>query len=782
MNLLDWLRRRDPGFIALRRAARAAVVMPAVFALADIVIGNPVLATFAAFGSFATLLFVDFTGAMRERLASQAGLVAVGAVLVCLGTLASQHSWLSVPVTFVIGFAVLFTGVASSVLASAGNALLLSFVLAVTLPGPPSAISDRLLGWLLAGGASLLAIVFLWPAPNREPLRSPTARACRLCARRLRAEAGCVRGGFDSHDLDARRVVADEADKAVAELRTAFFRTPYRPTGLTASARILVRLVDQVIWLESILDRMPFEPEHGPTDEVVTRVKLAAADVLDHAAEVLQSGRGAGATAGLRAGLDRLRRTRAEMEQLATDTLPAQHSSVVLAARAGAGSAQAAADFVGTLMPSFRAQELASAVTAIGKTMELAVADLARTNWQRLVGHKLPDAVGSPTSSARQRVAAHAEVHSVWLHNSVRGAAALALAVLVVDFSGVQHAFWVVLGSLAVLRSNALVTGQNALRGIAGTVVGILVGGVLVYFIGAQTAALWALLPVAVFFGGIAPAVISFAAGQAGFTATVLILYNIIEPAGWQIGIVRVEDVAIGCAVSLAVGVLFWPRGAASALSRSLSEALSETARYLGKAVDYGVSRCDSVHVVASPPVGEARRSAAASRRLDDAFRNYLAERGTKHLPLADLTTLINAVVVLRLTADAVSELWSSVAPGASGDRAQARREVRGAGERLTAWFTQAAGALLGEGEPPRPDVTNPSSGIRLVAALGRDLDGDDERGAAAAVRMIWTAEHVDTARMLEAGVVGPVEKIYVVRRSRGGRLRPSHSAQPVST
>lgn len=337
MDLLDWLRRRDPGFIALRRAARAAVVMPAVFALAEVVIGNAVLATFAAFGSFATLLFVDFTGTMRERLASQSGLVAVGAVLVCLGTLASQHSWVSVPVTFVIGFAVLFTGVASSVLASASNAMLLSFVLAVTLPGPPSAISDRLLGWLLAGGASLPAITLLWPAPNREPLRAPTARAFRLCAQRLRAEAGCVRGGFDPRDVDARRAIADEAEKAVAELRTAFFRTPYRPTGLTASARILVRLVDQVIWLESILDRMPFEPEHGPTDEGVTRVRLSAADVLEHAAEVLQSRRGADAAAGLRADLDRLRRTREQMEQSTTDTLPARHSSVIRAARAGAG-------------------------------------------------------------------------------------------------------------------------------------------------------------------------------------------------------------------------------------------------------------------------------------------------------------------------------------------------------------------------------------------------------------------------------------------------------------
>lgn len=770
VNLRASLGRRDPGFLAVRRAARAALVMPAVFAVAEEVIGNPVVATFAAFGSFATLSFVDFTGTMRERAASQTGLVAVGALLVVVGTLTSRQTWLAVPATFVIGFAVFFAGVVSSALASATNALLLSFVLAVTLPGSPSTIGDRLLGWLMAGGASLVAIVLLWPAPAREPLRAPTIAACRLTARRLRAETGCVRSSFDPRRLEERRAAAAEATKAVADLQNAFFRTPYRPTGLTASTRVLVRLVDQVIWLQSISDRMPTEDRRGPTDEVVTRVKLAAADVLDRVADVLETGSSAGPE--LTGSLDRLRGARAEMERLTTETLPVQHSAAMLAAAAGAGPAQAAADFVAELMPSFQAQELTSAVVAIAATAEAVLAELARTDLQRLTGRRIPDAVGSPFSSARERAAAHLEVHSVWLRNSVRGAAAIALAVWVIDASNVQHAFWVVLGALGVLRSNALTTGQNAVRAIVGTAVGIVVGGVLVYFVGAHMSVLWVLLPVAVFFGGIAPSVISFAAGQAGFTATVLILYNLIEPAGWQIGIVRVEDVVIGCGVSLLVGLLFWPRGATFTLSRSLSEALSDGANYLGKAVDYGVSRCDRIPVPASLPASEARRAAAASRRLDDAFRTYLAERGTKRLPLSDLTTMVNAVAELRLTADAVLGLWSSVGHRPEGDRAQARQEVRGTAERMTDWFAQAAGALVGVDGPPQPASPDAAAGTRLVAALGRDLEGDSERGAAAAVRMIWTAQHVETARYLEAGVAGPVWKIHA-DLTRSGEPRP---------
>ena len=74
LHPLRWLGQRDRGFAALRRATRTAIIMPAMFAVGDKVIGNPQVATFAAFGSFAMLLLVDFGGPMAERLQAQAAL------------------------------------------------------------------------------------------------------------------------------------------------------------------------------------------------------------------------------------------------------------------------------------------------------------------------------------------------------------------------------------------------------------------------------------------------------------------------------------------------------------------------------------------------------------------------------------------------------------------------------------------------------------------------------------------------------------------------------------
>ena len=188
VGALDWLRAHDRGFAAVRRAGRTAIVMPAVFAFGDKVLGNTLLGTFGAFGSFAMLLLVDFGGPMRDRLRNQAALACACGVLIVLATLVSSSTWLAAAMMAVIGFGVLFAGVASSVLAGATQTLLLSFILPVSLAGPASSIPDRLAGWGIASACSLLAISLLWPAPERDPVRTGAIEACRALAARLMGE------------------------------------------------------------------------------------------------------------------------------------------------------------------------------------------------------------------------------------------------------------------------------------------------------------------------------------------------------------------------------------------------------------------------------------------------------------------------------------------------------------------------------------------------------------------------------------------------------------------
>jgi Fusaric acid resistance protein-like len=741
MKAMQWLHAHDRDYAALRRAARAALVMPAMFALADKVIGNPVIATFAAFGSFAMLLLVDFAGSIRARLEAEATLAVACCVLIALGTLASRNAWLAGASMAVVGFAVIFSGVVSSVLAGATTPLLLSYILPVTLKGPASSIPDRIAGWGLASVAALFAISLLWPAPAHNPIRGTAINACRALAKRLRTEVAYVLGG-QTEPLDAERKAAiADADKSVQALETSFFATPYRPTGLSTPTRAVVRLVDELQWLNAVVLRSSPQRIVTPSGSNVCAVKKASATALEFAADLLEAP--SNSRQALDAALAQLREALQELERVTTSRLPA--------------TADGTNAVVSSLDPSFRAQELSFVVAQIATNTEFAAAAERRGLVDRLLGRQ-PAGFASVLSAARERAGSHMSRQSLSLRNSVRGAAGLGVAVLVADLSGVQHAFWVVFGTLAVLRSSALNTGQNIVRALLGTAAGFIVGAILVTLIGTNTTVLWALLPIAILLAGLAPATVSFAAGQAAFTLVLLILFNILAPAGWKIGLVRIEDVALGCAVSLVVGLLFWPRGAAAALGRALSEAYVDSIDYLSSAVAYGVGRCDASGPSRTKPIDESTRAAAAARRLDDTFRGYLAERGAKRVRLAEVTRLVTGVSGLRLAADAVIDLWDGD-DGVAGDRAGARANLLQRAQQLNGWYDGFAASLTGTGAVPEPLATDDGANERLAETVVQDLRDPDGNGTATGVRVIWTGDHLDAVRRVQTMLVGPARE-----------------------
>jgi uncharacterized membrane protein YccC len=289
---------------------------------------------------------------------------------------------------------------------------------------------------------------------------------------------------------------------------------------------------------------------------------------------------------------------------------------------------KASASALAFVDPTFRSRALGLATEQIG-ALALEAAGFAVPPEQDTVPIRPPGFAGGARALWR-RAAIHLTVRSVWLRNSLRGAAALALAVAVARTTDVSHAFWVALGTMSVLRSNALGTGATAMRAVAGTVVGFAVGTAIMLGVGGHTGALWFLLPLAVLVAGASASVFSFAAGQAGFTVMVIILFNILVPVGWKVGLVRVEDVVLGCVVSVVVGLLFWPRGATAAFGQALCTAYRTSSRALVTAVDRLVSPGLDVGWQQADS-----RSMASYHLLEEAYRQFLAERGAKVVPLS---------------------------------------------------------------------------------------------------------------------------------------------------
>ncbi|MGH3176912.1 MAG: hypothetical protein ACRDPF_23980 [Streptosporangiaceae bacterium] len=89
----------------------------------------------------------------------------------------------------------------------------------------------------------------------------------------------------------------------------------------------------------------------------------------------------------------------------------------------------------------------------------------------------------------------------------------------------------------------------------------------------------------------------------------------------------------------------------------------------------------------------------------------------------------------------------------------------------MTGWYDALATTMSTGGELPQPLAHDKAADGRLVRAVRRDLLGDDGRGSATAVRMIWTGDHLDVVCRLQAAIISPARA--AAGRPAGGRIIP---------
>ena len=305
-------------------------------------------------------------------------------------------------------------------------------------------------------------------------------------------------------EAEYRQAIA-AADAAVEAVQSGFFATPYRPTGLSTSARAVVRLVDELRWLNTIVLRSALTaPSAMAPIREVCDVKRAAAEVL---ATRGRPARGAGA--------HRPARGRHRPAALGAGGAGAREHRAAPGIRGGrrrAGARHAGGHRPGSQLPLPGAE--------LRRPADRGQRRLRRA---RRAPHLAGEGPGAPADRVRRfphggvaaRRARTPRATRCWLHNSIRGAVGLGLAILVADLLTVQHAFWVAFATLAVLRSSALNTGQNIVRAVVGTTDRVrhrrrhrLAGR------HQHRGAVGRCCPSSVLLAGLAPATVSFAAGR----------------------------------------------------------------------------------------------------------------------------------------------------------------------------------------------------------------------------------------------------------------------------
>jgi uncharacterized membrane protein YccC len=272
--------------------------------------------------------------------------------------------------------------------------------------------------------------------------------------------------------------------------------------------------------------------------------------------------------------------------------------------------------------------------------------------------------------------------------------------------------------------------------------VGIIVGAGVVIAIGTHDGVRWAVLPVALLVAAYGPRAISFAAGQAGFTVFVLVLFNLLAPVGWRVGLVRAEDVAIGLAISLAVGLLFWPRGAAALVRQDLATAYARAADYLAATAQQLIEGR-----TAEDAAPAARAADVAVRRLDETFRQYLGERSATRANPEDIAALVGGASRVRRAAESLTAL-ARMADGDARLDSCGHNLDRELGA-LQTWYSAFGFALMNGGAVPPPHTRN-GEGARQLLSCVRDAarDGGNAR-VNAAVALLLASQHLSRLETL---------------------------------
>jgi uncharacterized membrane protein YccC len=668
---------RDPERDGLRRAVRVAIVVPLAVAV-GFRIGTSQTVLFAIFGSIALMVLADFPGNRQNRAVAYAGLGCIGAVLITLGTVVAPIPWLAVALMFCLGVGVTFAGALSETIAAGQQATLLTFVLPACTPAGP--IGERLVGWLIALALCVPASLFLLSPRHHDELRTHVAQACATLADRM--------GGVAS---------AADVTAAMDALRANFLGTNFRPVGLTAGSRALVRVVDDLEW---IADRVETDGTAALCD-----MEPAATRVLRDSARVLSSSHAADRAAS-RADLD------AALTELQSVARGRYREDVVMLL--GERDDDAAVTLGRELLVR---RTIAATIWVTGRVIAAAAAADARPVWARALGLRLPptgasERVTTVIAAAAQVTPGFRATRSVTAHNSLRVGLGLALAVAMTHVFPVEHGWWVVLGVMSVLRSSALTTGTKVLRAVLGTTIGFLLGAVLITLVGVDPIVLWTLLPIAMFVSAYVPEVASFTAAQAAFTMLVVIIFNLIVPTGWRVGLIRVEDVMVGALAGLVVSLLLWPRGATAVVDAALKSARDVGARYLRAAV-LRVTRGASEAI--DDNVTTLNHDAlAASRTLDDAVRQYLSESGGATDHRAPVVRAFHRAMRLRAAADLIAD----ITPPPSLSAYPRAREV------LEVHANAICVRVAGQGDPTQ---TLPAISDDLVPGLRAESTGNAE-------------------------------------------------------
>jgi uncharacterized membrane protein YccC len=205
----------------------------------------------------------------------------------------------------------------------------------------------------------------------------------------------------------------------------------------------------------------------------------------------------------------------------------------------------------------------------------------------------------------------------------------------------IDRPYWVLLTVAIVLKPDYGSVFTRAVQRGAGTLLGVLIGSLLLTFLPRDA---WVLLPMALAAGALPWArQVNFGLFAVFQTPLIILLLDLATPTGAELVGARLVDTLIGCGIVLVFGYLLWPQ----TWRAPLDDALRGAALALERFVDAAFNKS---------PV-ETRRARRASYRALTELQTQLQRRLAEPPPISNRAAAWWPVIVqLERTSDAVTE------------------------------------------------------------------------------------------------------------------------------
>lgn len=180
------------------------------------------------------------------------------------------------------------------------------------------------------------------------------------------------------------------------------------------------------------------------------------------------------------------------------------------------------------------------------------------------------------------RVKQHLSPESVLFRHAVRLSIVLFIGYLFIQLTNIEYGYWILMTALFVCQPNFNATKRRLYLRIVGTLVGIIVGLAIIYFIPSIEGQLVMLILSGILFFELRSK--QYAQATAFITILALINFNL-DGSAFAAGLPRLIDTIIGCALAW-FGVSFiWPDWKFRRLPRSIQRSLQAQCKYLAEVV-----------------------------------------------------------------------------------------------------------------------------------------------------------------------------------------------------